>query len=383
MDKRGLKNVVLFLAFIIYIVLYKLYIFPNFMRYSEVISASFMVVLLAVSIKWLGFRRDKMTVLSKTVLRIVIFYLFLAFFVMYGLGIFVGFLKNAYSRNFFTLIDNIFAPIVIIILTELFRYVVIWANRDRKRVIVILTILLIAFEICFNVKAVDFVDLRTIFNTSATILLPIIIKNIVLSYFSYHVGYKIPILYRLIMEIYVFIVPYIPDIGNYLNSMILISLPILIYISSFALIDNRVTKPEPVFYRNEFTIFDGVTAALLLTLVALISGLFPHFMIGIGSESMVPAIAKGDAVILQKVTERTILKENDIIAYGKDKVIVVHRIVKVHKNDDGTVTYVTKGDANNGNDAKEVTRGQVKGVVKLRIPYIAYPTVWLSEIFNR
>ena len=39
-------------------------------------------------------------------------------------------------------------------------------------------------------------------------------------------------------------------------------------------------------------------------------------MIGIGSQSMDPTIHKGDAVILQKVTDKTDLKKGDIVAYS-------------------------------------------------------------------
>ena len=383
MDVRRLKNGIIFVVLIAYIFLYKLLIFPNFMKYSEIVSAAFMVVLLALSIKFLGFRRDKTTVLTKTVLRVVIFYLVLAFFIMYGLGIVVGFLRNAYSRNILTLFDNIFAPIIMIVLIELFRYVVVWANKDRKNVLMFITLLLTIFELCISIRTINLGDLQETFNTFATIMLPVTIKNIIMSYFCYHVGYRIPLVYRLVMDIYVFVVPFVPNLGEYLTSMILVSLPILIYISCFGMVDSRVTKPEPVFYNKDFTLLDGFATAFLLALIALISGFFPHFMIGVGSSSMEPVISKGDAVILKKVSSKVNLKKNDIIAYGKDKVIVVHRIVEVHKDENGVVTYVTKGDANNGNDSREVQKSQVKGVVKVKIPFIAYPTVWLSELFNK
>jgi hypothetical protein len=47
-----------------------------------------------------------------------------------------------------------------------------------------------------------------------------------------------------------------------------------------------------------------------------------------------------------------------------------------------TTTYITKGDNNNGNDPRPVSRAQIKGTVKFKIPIIAWPTVWLTELFN-
>jgi len=381
MKVRSIKTGFILLLLSAYIVLYKLFIFQNYMKYSEIITASFLAVTLALGILLLGFRRDKTTVLGKNVFRVVLFYLVLAFFVMYGLGLFVGFLKNAYSTNILNIFDNIFSPIVIIILVELIRYVVINANKDKKIIPVFITILLICFEIATNVRTIDYSELSVVFNITATIILPSIFKNILLSYLTYHIGYKIPIFYRLIMDIYMFVVPIIPSLGDYVNSMILISLPILIYISTFSMIDDRVNKAEPLFNRRTFTIWDIPVAILLITLIALISGFFPHYMIGIGSDSMKPTISKGDAVILEKVNKKTNLKKGDIIAYSNGKLIIVHRIKEV-KGVGKNATYVIKGDANNGNDPRDVNRSQIKGIVRFKIPVIAWPTVWLTELFN-
>ena len=101
-------------------------------------------------------------------------------------------------------------------------------------------------------------------------------------------------------------------------------------------------------------------------------------MIGIGSQSMMPTINKGDAVILRKVSKNNHLKKGDIIAFKRANKIVVHRINEVTKNG-GDRVYVTKGDANNGVDSTVVYPKQVKGVFRVKIPFIAYPTVWLSE----
>ena len=381
MKIRSLKNSILVMLLVSYIVFYKLFLFQNYMKYSEIISASFAIVLLGIAIAFLGFRRDKSTVLSKNVMRVVIFYLFLVFFVMYGLGIIVWFLKNGYSMALFNLFDNMFSPIVIIIAIELFRYVFISANKDKKISIILVTTLLIIFEIAISIRTLSLDDLALLFNQTATIILPVIFKNILLSYMTYHVGYKVPIIYRLVMDTYIFIVPIIPNLGDYVNSMILISLPILIYISSFTMIDDRITRPEPIFNKSNFTAWDIPVTIILVTLIALISGFFPLYMIGIGSQSMDPTIHKGDAVILKKVTEKTELKKGDIVAYSNGKLIIVHRIVEV-KKDGKNLTYITKGDNNNGNDPRPVSRSQVKGTVKFKIPVIAWPTVWLTELFN-
>ena len=100
MKVRAIKNWIILVLLATYVVLYKLFIFQNYMKYSEFISASFLAVVLALSIIFLGFRKDKTTILGRNVFKVVLFYIILTFFVMYGIGLMVGFLKNAYSRSF-------------------------------------------------------------------------------------------------------------------------------------------------------------------------------------------------------------------------------------------------------------------------------------------
>lgn len=381
MSKRVLKNIILCFILLFYIVLYKLFIFNNYMKYSSLISASFFMILLLLSYFFLGFRKDKPTFDSKNITRSVLFYLFFTFLVTYGLGFIVGFLKNAYSRELFVLLDNIFAPFLIIIFVELFRYIVLWANKDKKIFLIFYTILIIIFELVLSVRSFSLGSLEEYFSLTATIILPVIIKNIVLSYLSYHIGYKVPIIYRIVMDLSIYVVPIIPDLGDYLNSLILITLPIVIYISSFSYIDERRKKIEYLFEEDKFSVWDVPISLFLIILAALVSGFFPLYMIGVGSSSMSPSIKKGDAVIIKKINKSTDIKKGDIIVFRYEKKTVIHRVDSISSASSQTV-YITKGDANNSIDSSVVKRKQIKGIVKLKVPFIAYPTVWLSEYLN-
>ena len=380
MIKRSVKNIILLSLLAIYIIVYKLFIFNNYMKYSEMINVSFLVIFLSISIFFLGFRKCKNNYMSQNVTQVVLVYLMICFALMYGLGLFTGFLKNAYSMSAINLLNNICAPILIIILIEMFRYVAIWANRDNKRIVILYTVLITIFEIAISIRSIPLHDFETVFRMSATIIIPAIIKNAVMSYLCYHVGYKVPLLYRLVMDVYTFIVPIVPNYGEYLQSLFLITLPLVIYINAFTLIDERNQKVEHIFTKSNFTLLDIPVAITILVLACLISGFFPHFMIGVGSASMSPKINKGDAVILEKPKKNETFKKGDIIAYQRDKRLIVHRITEVGTRK-GEKVYVTKGDVNKTADSNIVTRKQIKGIVKMKIPFIAYPTVWLSELF--
>ncbi len=388
MSKRGIKNITLFVIFVayMYFVMCKRCIYPsysNFLKYSEIVNSSFLMLYLTISVWFLGYRKYKDSFDSKNILKSVLIYIFISFVIMYGLGLAVGFLRNAYSRNIVTLFHNIFLPIVMIFLMEIIRYVILWANKDKKIVACLFTLLFASFELCISIRTLPGNDLEAIFNLFATVILPVIMKNAVMSYLCYHIGYKVPIAYRLIMDIYLFIIPIIPNIGDYLNSMILIALPGVVYINAFSYIDDRTKEAEYFFENERFSLWDIPVVILILVLASLISGFFPHYMIGVGSNSMKPSISKGDAVIMKKVTKTTKINENDVIAYENENgKVIIHRVQSVSKTN-GKTTYVTKGDANNSADTNVVFQSQIKGIVKLKIPYIAYPTVWISEYFSK
>ena len=379
MTKRSIKNISLLFLLVTYIVVYKLFLFNNYMKYSEMINVSFLAILLCISILLLGFRRCKNNYMNQNITQVALIYLMITFALMYGLGLFTGFLQNAYSRSALGLVNNIVAPILIIILVEMLRYVVIWANRDKKRFIVIFTIAITIFEIVIGRRNIPFNDYEELFRMSATFIIPVVIKNAVMSYLCYHVGYKVPLMYRLVMDVYLFIVPIIPNYGEYIQSLILVTLPIMIYISSFTLIDERNQKVEHIFTKTNFTVLDIPVMIVILVLACLISGFFPHFMVGIGSESMSPKINKGDAVIIEKYNQKKELKKGQVIAYKRDKRLIVHRIVDI-ATENGKKVYITKGDVNKSADSQAVSAKDIKGVVRVRVPLIAWPTVWLSEL---
>jgi signal peptidase len=93
---------------------------------------------------------------------------------------------------------------------------------------------------------------------------------------------------------------------------------------------------------------------------------------------MYPKLVRGDAVIIEKYSNASELEVGNIIAFIHDKKVYVHRIAKIKKYNN-ELYYITKGDNNSINDDFDITTDDIVGVVKFRIPYIGYPTVWLSE----
>ncbi|TEB15104.1 Signal peptidase I W [Pelotomaculum sp. FP] len=78
------------------------------------------------------------------------------------------------------------------------------------------------------------------------------------------------------------------------------------------------------------------------------------------SGSMEPTILAGDLIVTKVVAPEQIVKD-DIIAFRAEKnTVVTHRVTDV-RTEDG-LTFLTKGDANTGADAKAVSVSDLEGI---------------------
>ena len=89
------------------------------------------------------------------------------------------------------------------------------------------------------------------------------------------------------------------------------------------------------------------------------------------SGSMEPAIKMG-SVILVKPADN--YKIGDVITFGeisKIKTPTTHRIYEM-KVQGSQPVYITKGDANNGPDIREITQKDIIGKVLFSVPYVGF-----------
>ena len=377
MKKRDKANIFIFISLLTFIILLTI-ISKYCLQYSKTIITSFLLLLTAITNILLGFKKDKSNKMKKGIFKLIIIELIIYFILIYGIGLFKSFNKLPYSINIVNIINNLLLPIFIIIFSELLRYIVINANKDKKKVIVIITILLTLLEIVIKLNNYTFDSLSNVFLFITSCVLPSTLKNIVMSYLTYHIGFKIPLVYRLITEMYMYIMPIHPNLENYLKSATEICLPYLVYLYSSRKIKEYADGNEIILAKSLHKQTDIVIYGVILLIFVLVSGVLPIYMMGIGSGSMEPIIYKGDAVVLNKVTDKTKLEIDDIIAYDDGETIIVHRIVEI--NETG---YITKGDNNATKDDGTILKENVKGKVLFRVPYLAYPSIWFSEIVER
>lgn len=379
---RQFKTISILLILLVYIFVYRLFIMTHFLKYTEFINASFLMIILFFTIFLFPYQKDKSTPLKKKVNLITAILIILFFSITYLVGMFVGFLKNSYSLNAYSILNNIFSPIIIIVCIEIFRYVVINQNRNSKKMLFLITIVLTLLEIFITIRGLSNMSLEDLFKLTTTTILPIIAKNCVLSYLTLKVGYRPALIYRLVMDLYLFVMPVVPNIGDYMNSMIGICLPFIIYIYSARTINEYYNGVEYEFKSSAFQMADIPVLLFIVFVICLVSGYFTYYVIGIGSESMEPKIYKGDAVLVKKVKSKKELKVGEVVVYRNMGEDIVHRLVEVEKKGNKTF-YRTKGDNNNTRDNLDIEYKDIKGIVKLKIPYIAKPSIYLKEELSR
>ena len=95
---------------------------------------------------------------------------------------------------------------------------------------------------------------------------------------------------------------------------------------------------------------------------------------------MTGAINKGDAVIFEKYNSQNI-KEGQVIIFDYNGIKTIHRVEEIKKVNNIN-RYYTKGDANKNRDEGYITDEKVYGLVKLKVKYIGYPTLWIRKLFS-
>jgi len=127
-------------------------------------------------------------------------------------------------------------------------------------------------------------------------------------------------------------------------------------------------KPLKIIYYILFASIIIIAGLLIISVFPITGNI--KFMI-VQSGSMVPAIKMGSIVMVKPVDE---YKIGDVISFGevtKTKSPTTHRIYDI-KVTEGIPSYITKGDANNTPDTKEIEKSEIIGKVFLNIPYIGY-----------
>nr|MCR4581646.1 hypothetical protein [Bacilli bacterium] len=215
-------------------------------------------------------------------------------------------------------------------------------------------------------------------------------------------GYQSCLVYVIPLGIFKYLVPVLPALGDYLNCIINITLPALIYVYASRLVTDDLLKKEvrrlidsndpklnelvlnKKFKRkvNLFKIF-AIDIPLMIIFgifVTLISGIYMYHLIGVDTSAITPTISRGDAIMIYKGTDNKEYKVNDIVVYKSGDKLIVDRIAKVSANENGNNSlYVKSAIEDDEIKYSEITNEIIGKYNNFRVPKVAYPTIWFKD----
>ena len=312
-------------------------------------------------------------------------YVVLFLIISYIIGIFVGFTQNVYHLNWSNITQNVIPYIVVIFSSELLRYEVVRKGDGSILSYILVTFLFIAIDATLFRNTYDLIQYDGLIKYICLIIFPNIFKNILMVFLCRNGGPHPCILYRLLMDLRIFIIPILPDFGMYFDSLVYTCVPVIIGAFIFISLKQFKNKEATNQKIKNTKMYKYITISVLLIITIginlLTSCRFKYAMIAIGSDSMNPYIQKGDAVVYENNTDPNYYNYGDILVFRKDNRVVVHRIIDII-DINGEKIFYTKGDNNNGPDGYPITSKDIIGKSKYRVKYVGIFSVYLKEMIK-
>lgn len=339
-------------------------------------------IILGISVFLVGFEHNRLQD-RNTVLRFISVYTVSFLVLIYGIGLFTGFLKTAYSFSPLNILKNTTPVILLILVGEVLRYNLCRKGENNKLVLISVIVLFCLVDISASIHLYDIKSVSGLLGMSTVILIPSIFKNLLLNDLALRFGYVPGIIYSLIMELYSYLIPIVPNLNDYMTSTVMFLIPLALKV----LVDKRFSTEEEEEEdlrdkRIPNKVFNGVLIACMAILIALFSNLFPYWIAAVGSGSMEPTINIGDAIVVDKTVQDHLdrLSVGDVLVFKIKDTIYTHRIIELRETN-GNYAITTQGDREGqAIDTWVVTNKDVIGIVKFKINYVGWPTVWLSRI---
>ena len=374
--KNPYKKITIFEIILLFILFINSFVY-NFL--SNYYMIAFLAVVLGVFVYLFGYEKDRHRHTKDVIMNILIY--LMTFFILYYLsGLVLTFARNEGYYSIHGFFNFTLRIAIYVVLRELIRYQMINKCEGSNKSTFLTILLFVFLDISNNIYYYAFTDSYKIFVFIALYILPTIGNNILATYLTKKTGYKPVVFYMLVMELYTYLLPIFPNPNKYIASIINFSVPVILLYKQYSYFLKESDEDIPRNYKKKSIPWLIVSLVITVILVYFSSGYFDYHAIAVASGSMNPVILKGDVVIVKKVDDNLgSLEVGDVIAFQYNDTIVVHRITKIIK-DRGQYYFYTKGDANKSSDNFVVEEHMIKGIVKYKIPFIGYPTVWLNRL---
>lgn len=268
-------------------------------------------------------------------------------------------------------------PIAVgIIAIEIIRSVLL--AQEEKAISVLAWFFCLFAEILVSTDFSSITTFNRLMDAVGLVVFPAITGNLFYHYISARYGAPSVMVYRLLLCLYTFFLPYTFTVPDAIQALGLLLLPLVAYLFIHVLFEKkRVThrKTGALTY-----IGMGFAILVMISIVMIISCQFRFGMIVVATESMTGELNKGDAIVYERY-DGEVIEEGQVVVFKENNARVVHRVVKKEQID-GETRYYTKGDKNAEWDRGYITESDFIGTVKFKISYIGYPTLWVRDAFS-
>ena len=369
-DKIRLYLLEITLLIILFFTLFVLNIFNRSVLALVLIFFTFIVRTLIKGKKIMSIYKNQITWIMTgfSIIYILVFYI---------LGIYFGFYKSSILFGINTIFKFIIPLIFIILCSEIIRKTLIVQKDKISRFLVFIIMVLIdliVYSGVYNINKLD--DVLTVLGF---ILFSSIACNLLYNYITIRYGIKGIIIYRLVTILYVYIIPYIPNVYIFFRAFLRMLYPFIIYL----VLEYTYSKTNyAIEYKDKHKKIIEIIISFLFTclIVVLVSCQFKYGILVIGTGSMSGTLDVGDVILFETYQQESI-EEGNIIIYNNNGLKTIHRVIKI-ENVNNEYHYYTKGDANQREDENYRLKKDIVGVVKFKIKYIGFPSLWIRDIFS-
>lgn len=179
--------------------------------FKSIINDYFIIILLLITIALMyliaGYEKDSKINGDdrRKLLQYVSFYCIGFIIFEYGLGLLTGYSVSPYKTDLLNILLNVFPTFLIIILSELLRYMIVKKGERNKLILCLVIPLFVLIDLALNIRYWDLSVNKDLLEFTTNIFLTSFFKNIMLTTFTYKYGMKPSIVYRLILELYIYI----------------------------------------------------------------------------------------------------------------------------------------------------------------------------------
>ena len=332
----------------------------------------------AVAIWMLLKKRPVLSMRKNTVLLLMFATGAVCLVVYYLTGVHFGFYQSSTPLSWNSFFTTVLPIAVIIVTIEIIRYVLLAQNV--RCVWVFTYVAGVLSEVLLYSTLNRIITFGRFMDIVGLYLFPAITANLLYNFLAKQYGFLPNVVYRLLLTLYIHVLPLYPQTPDAFLALAKLVIPLLVYIFIRELYARGKARKTPRTKATEWVI-TGITAIVMFSIVMIISGQLHYHMIVIATPSMTGELNKGDAIIYEKY-EGEPVRKGEIVVFTKDgESLIVHRVVEAHQLD-GEVHYITKGDANEDTDSGFITDENIRGVVRYKLPYVGYLSLWLRELFK-